>query len=334
MTAGRNRTGFVVVAHKVVFPVVISGIAGTFTTVAGVAAPVVHHIVGDGYGALLVGNIVVVQAWIAAVVVGQEVVMVSGIRATPDATVPVIALSVHGGAKALGDNIPGEGKVFHAIERGAFVGTPANGAVVDNNFLERIAVFVHYLHGVVLGLLLVPHPAADETDNDVAGMNPERVILQADTVAGGGLTGNGEISLLDLQLFLKRDGSGHVKNNGERALGILNAIAERTLGVVVVQGRHMVNLAPAAAGGEHAAAFCTRESTGHAVLFRCRNAEFLIGNLGVSGICTGVYRIFLPCRFGLKGSTGALAVPHYGKYRELIRGSFGEPVHFHIAVRR
>ena len=92
----------------------------------------------------------------------------------------------------------------------------------------------------------------------------------------------------------------------------------------------MQNLAPAATGGEHAAAFCSRESTRNAVFLYLRDAEFFIGNGGIrTGIDTG---IIFPGRFGLKGSTGALAVPHYGKYRELIRGSFGEPVHFHVAV--
>ena len=73
-------------------------------------------------------------------------------------------------------------------------------------------------------------------------------------------------------------------------------------------------------------------STGNAVFLCLGNIEFFIGDGGIrTGIDTGI--IFTD-RFGLKGSTGALAVPHYGKYRELIRGSFGEPVNFHIAVRR
>ena len=122
------------------------------------------------------GNVVVVNTGIATVMVGQQVVMITRMRTTPDAAISVRALIMNGISQALGDNVPLEGKVFHAIERRTLVGTPADGAMVNNDFLERITILVHYLHGIVLGLLLVTHTATDKAHNHVTGMNAEGIV--------------------------------------------------------------------------------------------------------------------------------------------------------------
>ena len=206
------RTCLVVVSYKVIFPVAS---VRAFAAVTGVAAPVVNHVIDDGDRTTLGGDIVMVDTGVAAVVVGKEVVVVCGVVSAPDAAVAVISLAMDRYAETLGNDVPGEGEVLHSVEGGTFVGAPGDGAVVDNNAGVAVVGMVHDLDGIVLGLLLIPHAAADETHDDVACTDAEGVVLEADAVSGSALACNGEVSLGDVELLLKGDGAGYVEDDGK-----------------------------------------------------------------------------------------------------------------------
>ena len=321
MVGGRHGTRLVVVVEEVVLPVVGPVVGGTFAAVAGISLPVVHHVVEDGHGALLGGHVVVVDAGVAAVVMRQEVVVVGGVVAAPDAAITVGALVVDGVAEAFRNDVPLEGEILHPVEGSALVGAPAHGAMVDDDLLVFVVVVAHHLHGVVFRLFLIAHPAADETDDHVAGADAEGVVLQADTVTGGALAGDGQVSPRDVQLLLQGDGAGHVEDDGQRPIRFFDAVPEGALRAVVLQGGHVVDFAATAAGGVHAAALGAGEGAGDAVLFHRGNGELLIVLAGRRGGRFGVHRSI---RAGVDPGHGRSAARVHGLDAELVIRRLGQ----------
>ena len=220
-----------------------------------------------------------VDARVAAIVMGQEIVVIRRVFSSPDAAVTVGSLLVDGLAQAFRNDIPLEAEVLHPIEGRALIRAPAHRAVV-NHYIGVGAVPVEYLHGIVFRLGLVAHAAADEADYHVARRNLEGIVLQADSIPRSRLSGDGHVSLGDGELAAELDDTGHIEHY--RALAALGkAIAERA-GAAVAEVGYMIDAAPAASGGIHPAAFRTRERTCGLVFLNGRNLE-----LGIHGIGHG-----------------------------------------------
>ena len=207
--------------------------------------------------------------------------------------------------------------------------------MVYDDIAELIVVVAHNLDSVVFRLFFVAHTAADETDNHVAGVNAERVVLQADTVSGGCLACYGAVVLVNLKLALEGDGSGHVKHNDTRI--ILSASpAKGAFRVAVLKGGYVKNLAAAAAGCPHSAAFGTGESAGLTVFLGLGDKEFGIirGKVFIYGVCAGVYRSgirFAGC-CGLYGYPGRNLAVCDRLHGELVGGSLFKVFHLDVAV--
>ena len=276
-------TGLVVIGQDVVLAV-SACVVGAFASVAGVAAPVVHDIVDYAQGTLLGGDVVVVDAGIATVVVGEQVVVVGGVLSAPDAAVAVGAFLVDRHAQALRYDVPLEAEVGHTVEGRTFIGTPADGTVVDDDVLVGSVGVGHYLDGVVFRFFLVSHTAADEAHDDVARRDAECVVFQADTVSRGCLAGNGEVAFGDVELLAEFDDAGHVEDYGKGPAFLLYAVAEGAGGGgVVLERSHVIDFAAATATGVHSASLGSGESARLAVLFAGGDAEFIV-LLGASGV--------------------------------------------------
>ena len=70
----------------------------------------------------------------------------------------------------------------------------------------------------------VAQPAANEADDDVAGGDLERVVAQADAVAGGRLARDREIPLGNDQLSFQVDGAGDAED--DRPVAFADCLAE------------------------------------------------------------------------------------------------------------
>ena len=116
MVGGRHGTRLVVVVEEVVLPVIGSVVGGTLAAVAGIPLPVVHDVVEDGHGALLMRHVVMVDTRVPAVVVSQQVVVIGGIGAAPDSAVAVSTLAVSSVIKAFADGTPLHGEVVVVVK--------------------------------------------------------------------------------------------------------------------------------------------------------------------------------------------------------------------------
>ena len=113
--------------------------------------------------------------------VHHQVVVVAGARSTPIATVSVGTFHMAGVAQALCDQAPLKGHVFHSVNGTAFVDTPTDRAMVHHDVL-----LVHAAQTIafVVGYMEVPKPEADEADDDIAGVDGEGIIGDANAVTG------------------------------------------------------------------------------------------------------------------------------------------------------
>ena len=220
-----------------------------------------------------------VETRVAAVVVGQDIVVVSRVGSAPDTSVAVLPLAVDGVAEPFRQDAPLEREIGHAVEAPAFVGRPAQRAMVYDDVLDVVAARVQ-VHRVVLRLAFISHPAVYETYDDVGRVYPESIVLEAYSLAGSGLSRDGDVtvSALDLQGGLELDDPGYVENYGPRTLGV-EGCTEGTAARIVEVG-HMDHLSAPSAGYEGSAAFSSRECPRNTVLFASRNLEFRILDLG------------------------------------------------------
>src|SRR5690606_2076493 len=115
-----------------------------------------------------------------------------------------------------------------AVKREIFVHAPAGGAVIDDNLLDGITA------DVVGTLAAFAHTAANPqvTDNHIAGVDVERGMGQANTVAGGRLAGDGNVGVVDVEVALEVDDSRNPKNNDAWPFGG-DCLTETALSTVV-----------------------------------------------------------------------------------------------------
>ena len=276
--------------------------------VGAVVAPVVDHVVAEVHipaaGGILVILIDVrmVDAGVAAVVMGQDVMMERGVLAAPETAITVVPLRMqlavlHG----FRNQAPLEGEVLVSVERGGLVDAPAHGAVVQDHVVQVAAPDAVFAIGLA-GLDLrrgprgfVAQAETDETDDDIGSLQVHRIVLEADPVARGRLARDRQVALGNLEVGLQLDDAGHVEDDGAGA-GLVHGPAEGSLRTGVLQRGHVIDLAAAAAGGVHAAALGAREGAGDAILLHGRDGEIGIelvgrrgGRIGIDGpVRTGV----------------------------------------------
>ena len=265
-----RRPRLVIVAHEVV----ASALAG-IASVGG--SPVVEDVVAQVHQLTVVPPLrtAAVQPRRAAAVVCQQVVVEGSALAAPDGAIAVIALDVYALRQALAEDAPLHGEVFVAIEGGTLVRAPAHAAMVYDDILV-----VAPPDGIALVLPLVAHAAAQEADDDIVGFDHQRIVLQANAVAGGCLPGNGHVAFLYLQVALQLDDARHVEHDDARP-ALLHPGTQRARAAVVQVG-HVVDLASAAAGGGVAgkalgARKCRSHNSGLLGLFRRVLARSLRG---------------------------------------------------------
>ena len=161
-------------------------------------------------------------------------------------------------------------------------------------------------------------------------MDPEVVVLQADTVARSRLSGDGDIPVGDLERGLEFDDARHVKDDGAGTL-LFDGRPERT-GALVVQVRHVDHLAAAAAGHPHAAALGTREGAREAVLLIGRDGEVGIGDR--RGRRGGRIRVHGSRGAGIDPGGGGRAVLIHRLHAEAVVRGLGEAGDDDVTVLR
>src|SRR5581483_12089247 len=168
----------------------------------------------------------------------------------PGERVPLarLVLPVVRDVQCLGDEASLHGDVARLAGTEPLVDAPTDRAVVVDDVVAAAGA------GAVLRRPgLVADPDADVADDDVVGVGAaERVVLEADAVARGGLPGDGDVRVADDQLRLQGDDATDAEDDRPRAAR-LDGRAERPW-AGVVEVRHLVHPAAAAADGEPAVA--------------------------------------------------------------------------------
>ena len=108
--------------------------------------------------------------------------------------------------------------------------------------------------------VLVAKAAADIANDDIAGINGQLSVAQADPVTRGALAGNGDVVVLDAQGRLQVDVAVHFENDDARSAG-LHGFPEAS-GAMVIQVGHDHHPAAAAAGRVFAEALGAGECKG------------------------------------------------------------------------
>ncbi len=197
----------------------------------------------------------VVDARVARVVRGEQVVVERGVLAAPDAAEAVRPLGVHRRIEALANDRPLEREVLVGVERGALVGAPRRGAVVDDHVGVVLAA-----QCVVLDVRLVAHAEAQEAHHHLLhAVEKDRIVAQADAVARGALAGDRDVAVANVQRLFEADGASDREEDDARVL-LFERPAQGALRAVVGQRGDVEHLAAATAGGVHAAAFGAGES--------------------------------------------------------------------------
>ena len=141
----------------------------------------------------------------------QQIVVERGGLSSPDASIAVLAFFVDGVEQAFAGDAPLHREVPVIVERGTFVRAPAHRTMVDDD----IPVVIESVHGIVPFLLDVrSHARTDEADDDVVRLDSQRIVFQADAVARSGLSGNGQVSVIDIEWGLQFDDAAYGKYDG------------------------------------------------------------------------------------------------------------------------
>ena len=88
----------------------------TLTAVAAIAAPIIEHVVADVNTFVSLCRLSRTQSWTAAVVMGQQIVVIRSTTASPVATIAVGTFLMPAVAQALTDDTPLDGDVLASID--------------------------------------------------------------------------------------------------------------------------------------------------------------------------------------------------------------------------
>ena len=155
--------------------------------------------------------------------------------------------------EGLGIQRPLQREVLAPAEVVIAVDAPGDGEMVEDHVVDIVRR--HRVVALIGRLVLVAQANPQVANDDVGGaVNQERVVLETNAVAGGGLPGNGEVGPFDLQLMLELNRAAHVEHDGPRSAHCAKSLPQRT-GSGVVQIRDVIHIAAASAFGEPAKTF-------------------------------------------------------------------------------
>src|SRR5687767_6383206 len=132
----------------------------------------------------------------------KEVVMKRRSHSTPYATITMLTFFVNGLVKAFRDYAPLQCKVLVVVERCALIGRPAHRTVFYDDILSSNAA-----DGIILLAFLTPEAEAHVADDNIVSIYNKREVSQADAVAGGRVSRNGDVAIINIKLRLQRDGT-------------------------------------------------------------------------------------------------------------------------------
>ena len=124
---------------------------------------------------------------------------------------------------------------------------------------DDVAGAVADREGIFLGFGDVAEAEAQVAHDDIVGGDADVVVAGADSFAGGGLAGEGDIGIVEPELAFELDGAGDAEDDG--AMGLADGIAERA-GAVVVEVGDFVEGSAASAGRLGAVTFGAGEGGG------------------------------------------------------------------------
>ena len=122
-----SRPEFIVIVHHIV--------AAPFARVTAVAAPIVNNVITEIHFFEIgpVGVATAAETGIATVVMRQHIVVKTGPFSAPNTAIAVRALTMNRFPEAFTQNTPLHGKIGIIVKRSTFIGTPAHGAMIDND---------------------------------------------------------------------------------------------------------------------------------------------------------------------------------------------------------
>src|SRR5574344_1889129 len=169
-----------------------------FTAVAAVAAPVVEHIVTHIHPLVQLGGRSRTEARFPTAVMAHQVMVKAGTASTPVAAVSVRSLRVTGILQTLRDKTPLHSGILVAQYRTAFIDTPTDRAVVDDDIsLVETAEAVPTV-STVYGYVVVAQTNTYISYDHIIRFDGKRVVGHADTVTRCSLSGYGHVSLINI----------------------------------------------------------------------------------------------------------------------------------------
>ena len=132
----------------------------------------------------------------------EQVVVSTEMCTSPDASVSVVLiiripfLKMIRIIQGFGDDVPLQGRAVAAIDRHAFIRTPADAAMIDDEaFASAGTQRIVMPAAMDFSLVLVPvaHPEPEVSDDDIIPGHRHGMIGQADTIARGRLSGDRDI---------------------------------------------------------------------------------------------------------------------------------------------
>ncbi len=190
--------------------------------------------------------------------------------ATPVSAVAMLTLAMAGIYETLSRHTPLDSYVFRTIYRQAFIDTPAYGAMVDHYpFFIHASETVAFMSFIVGFQRLIAEPEPHETYYYVWSAYDERIISDADTVAGSSLSGDCHVSLFKSKFRFQMNSAGNVENYGSSS-SLVASPTERTL-ATVIEVCNVYHLSASATSGNGSEPFSSGERGEQGIICRSRN---------------------------------------------------------------
>ena len=170
---------------------------------------------------------------------------------SPDSPVAMPAFGVSCRTEAFGNKTPLHGEILPAIYRTGLINGPADGTMINHHILA-----VHAAQSVRLTSALIAYTETQVTDNHIFRINRNRATGYADTLSGGSLAGNSQVTIHYTQATVQKDCSRHIKYNGTCPL-LHHGMTQCSLPGAILQGRDMIHLAATSAGSVTSKTFGT-----------------------------------------------------------------------------
>jgi len=170
----------------------------------------------------------------------------------PDTSVAVCAFRMCGIVKTFADNTPLYGQAVVVVEGERFVGTPAGGAVVDDDVSLPLDTADHIAFPAGD---FVAEPKTEIANDDVVGLNRQSILAEANPVARCRLAGDGNGIVLNGEGGIEGNSARNAEHHRSRATGgNSRPEAPRTR---IVQVGDFNDFAAATANGKSPPSLCT-----------------------------------------------------------------------------